>query len=898
MTRLLAALLWLFPAVAMAVPLEVDLVPDQYVYVVGSPGFQPDGFNESNIDELNKTIGRHHYKTIVFLVETIPGSRKGDSDTRRDQLGTQLLDDTAEWLVTNEPDLFNETTGIFILGYKNRPTWRYDGGTAFRGAPGSSDMALGFQKGAHAPYTRLFLNAVQQTPKRPATGIRDMLNKVDSYLWSETSPAALERKRIAAQREAERQARLAEQRKITTAQTNLTTAIAEAEGLLSDPDHLPGDATEARVRTELEAARAYIGSDDYEAVRPVAASLTEANLGLSPHVTASRAEARREAAAAALGTTLKGVFGLVFGGLSIGLPWRRKRQWDALRQEFEFEADDWASDEELSTGETEEGAKDKVGRAKARWLTFANDRQQVVGLSNCTGQTAEDFAAVAAEMDAIYVGIEGIRQHVRNCRKKAAKASIFNMDPMREALDDLTDPFDFDTGEVNRDDLFGTDTKTVRVDPVDFERGLAERFKNMVATWDRLLEAAKFRNTPAKQALPTTSMIETVGDIAGAEIGPHWIKGHPLADYDTICRTLDDLRRADPRSYAARVDTLKEEAAAYEARVANLIKANNALNAARNALAGVPFDPMACVLTRANNPVLTEGEATNADMAVTSALQGSDFDIATTAIDRAAGLYRKVVNQRRTAMAAQATATKAIATAQRDINTVRGRVKDARATSDAAASRHGKLGADVVASVRRGNNAIDEAMNHLDRAEREATGRKYLEAITSARAASSSAGAAGTHFSTAHSDLTTLDRLAAEYDRVVGRLQSEYDTARQRMGHVNSSYRRSLNSPSAVSSDHGYRTAIRDMESQISRWNSEVRRARSDQEDAERRERQRIAAERRRREQAARAAREAAERRRRSSYSSSSGGGFGGGGSSSSGGGFGGGGSSSSGGGW
>lgn len=151
------------------------LATGRHVYTIPQ-NFDPPLIGQAGIKEIETAASKLHYPFFVVLVKDLPGGT--------DQAAASLVDGyAAEW-TTAFPSIYDPLKSqIFVLTYNPRK-FRFLAGGQFKNN-------LHFEKDAHKPYTDIFVQSVSGTPKDPKSGIINMMQAVDEYLFEHTDPQRL-----------------------------------------------------------------------------------------------------------------------------------------------------------------------------------------------------------------------------------------------------------------------------------------------------------------------------------------------------------------------------------------------------------------------------------------------------------------------------------------------------------------------------------------------------------------------------------------------------------------------------------------------------------------------------------------------------------------------------------
>ena len=828
-----------------------ELKPGVFVYTIPE-GFDPPAIGRSGIDEIQRSVSQLHYPYYVVIADRISANSEADV--------ANAIDGLAEDWQRLYPNTFKVgTSQIFLLSYNPRQ-YRFLAGALFK-------AELGFEREAHTPYTSIFEKYAKGTPKDPQSGMLKMASAVDDYLFDQMDP-----RRIAARKEAQRLAE--EAKRLQTARGNLDGEIMRLTNLLRKDDRiLPPDVD--AYRQTLEHANTIRYGNDPAAMDREATAIKPSVDVLETFVKERRAEAWTRA----IKTSLQrlAIIGLL-AALFI-LIMRRVSKLKALRRTFQDAAKEW---------------KDKINNASGQYLKFYGERDDVVGLSKATGETAERFRAVTEEIDAIFAAVNAMSEHLDACALLAKRGWFFSLAPLLRAIKDLEGGFEFDTGTLNEADLFEPERRIISVDPKNFAQELERRFTASIKGWKELKDAARGRLQIAEEALPSANLDALFVLTDEYDIPRRWLQDHPLYGDDESDRSfyasLNDIRLNDPLTYAQRIKDVRELETNIAQRLDRLVVAVQLVRDKR--LATLPNLPVT-IVDPGDNPAITLEEARREEAKLAGRLASSDRveDIEEQA-RKTHDLYQKCAEQAATITSAFKGASAAIQAAKR----LGEEAAKIRITAEAARAPAEKVHAQCRARsfIDSGDRFAGHGRMTVEKAERQLQANSHLSAHRGADEASQAYRDAKRKYEEALKHCLALDEQRQEYERKLATMAERRNSAERKIRAYGHSAR--LGDFREPSIDHGlvdYAVLHAALIAQERAWADAELRARRAHEEEERR--QRAAEERRRRQ---REEEEAAERRRRSSYSSSSSSGGSWGGMSSSSGGSWGGGSSSSGGGW
>lgn len=840
---------------------------DQYVYTVPE-GYSPPGVGPSGIESLNGQLKRLHYPFFVVFVDKLPNLTsehqedarqrgfRGDRDTLLVEYGTAML--AEDWAMT-QGELqvpFNSSTDtVFVLSWQPRK---------FAWVPGGDRRArLGLEKGALKQFEGHFIRAVKSSPKDPVGGIANLANAFDNHVFEYTDPG-----RIAARKEAAERA--AQAKRLATARGNLDEQIGRLATLLkADPDHLPDDVSS--YKSLLAKARGVRTAEVPADMNQEAASMKPSVDVLDKHVEASQTKALWSL----VGTSIQ--WAVIFGVFLFIFWWVRRRVASLASLGADFE-------------EAYQGWADKLNHGQSRYVDFFLDRDDLIAMDDAVGKTKALRDTTTAEVDAIYLAIRAMEKHIEGCKAMASKANFFTFDPIRTALLDIDGTFTFDTGKINRNDLFGPPTETITVTPSDFADSLRRRYETCIAGWNDLKAAAEYRLQGAFEHFPHAGMDQIIERANKADVPEHWYADHPLAGEDeadkVVWEDTDELRWVDPVAYRDRIEELRAKQTEVQDRLDGIFAALHSVNQARVESLNIGDT----VVDAEDDPVVTLDQARSGEAKLAGLLTGDDLQAVVNQANDVCDLYRKAKRQSaeiqaavQGAAAAISTAEVAIATADKGLTEVISKVK-------AASKVHTNIGP-ANDHLTAGHRLLRSAMGHAKRSLELQDGLHHLDARRLADQATGEAKSAHKRSQEAEALCTKLDRDKVAFEKKLkqmGDIRSEHESTIRR--HNGSTSRLgAFQAPNTGTDLLDYMALAAILNRQEREWEAASTQARREYEAEQARIRRKKAEEERRRRDE-----EAAARRRRSSYSSSSssssfgGGGFGGSSGSSGGGGFGG----------
>jgi hypothetical protein len=874
--------------------------PERRVTVVPS-GYEPPGIGEAGLARLEQALRRTHYPFHVIILLALP-SGPGDEDAR----ARSVTDTLAEVWATQGAD--PAVTSYFALTYEPRKF------SLLVGARWKTE--LGLEGDALDPFIDRFIARVRGTPPDPAGGILALAEGLDGFVFDRTDPERVAKRAAASARE-----RL---QKLTSELDGLLasdpaylpwelgpwreTALAlEALGGLQDAELVatdlgPHDARVTQLREQVSAARAEAearaarlarareqlgelivrvrtsAKDDHapDDVKPWLEAATVADAALATgdtdtmeaahlklkqvsepyfaelHENIAAADARRE-----LFHLLLTIFilGLILGGPLVLI---RRVKRNRLRKVFEDTATAWAN---------------KLTNAGNQYVEFYGKRDEVLGLVEMKGRTAELVNAVTTEVDAIYTVVRAMEAHVAACRDIAASAGFIDLATLRRALSTLGEPFEFDTSQLNTSDLFGPPTVRVSVNPNSVEAELAERFKKSVEGWQRLELAAEWRFKAAAELFPHTGLDGLLARLDEAGIPHGWSADHPLfgdeASDARVYESADALRWEDAVAYMEQIEALRAEETKVASRVSELIAARQRAKTAKEVhtpRGERALDPTRIALRRRDDPAAALAEARSAWAAFEGLLAAPPHLAGGLSPSAALGAANEAVKRFEGVGARADAVDEALRNAERAVKedapariaAVAAEVRATKARAEAARALHADVPA--VAFLGAAEGDLDEAAHALADAERHLGTRHLVNALAAARKAMAEADEGMGRAKEAGSSLDAQEAVRARVLEQIGRaeaLRVARESAIRRYGESSNLSGFRVNVPSGPAD---YSALLHEVERVFDSWEAEERRARLAYEERERRRREA--------EEAARRAAAAARARARASSTS------------------------------
>ena len=817
------------PVLAEAAPgtlMPPTLKEGQFVYTIPE-GFDPKGIGQAGLQQIQGVAANLHHPFYVVVVDKLPsltGDQRSDARSKGytesgDELkASYAIDRLAEEWADKYPDTYDTAhASVFLLSYDPRQ-YRILAGTDWK-------TRLGLEKQRLKPFEEPFLRKVTGTPKDPRGGIIDLITQFDEHVFDQTDP-----ERVAARAEAER--RKAEAERIKGARGALDAQILALTDLLdAKPEYLPDDldsskallakGKEVRQRDKPDEMLAFAGEmapavgvlDKFVSQKRNAALLGIFKMGVS------------------ILTVMFGIFTLIF---VLAL---RRRKYLALRSSFNKRIDEW---------------RQKVKNAARRYVDSYGGRDDIVAMDDTTGKTRVLWDKVTAELDDIWVVVRAIEDRVEYCARIASKASFFNFGPLVKAEILLDGEFEFDTGKVDKSELFGKETQHVNLQPTRSQEALEERFRAVQNGWDRLQEAADARLKDARQQFPHGGMdrIERMAEEHG--IPALWYGDHPLAGNEesdlTTWKQADDLRWSDPVAYLDLIQSLREKEREVENRITALSQMIQELDGVRRM---VVVPDLQTVVNADDDPNVTLVAAQQADHSfrgsLASCAAAQDPRQVGDRHERAVLLYKKVLDQ-------TATLKSAIKSAENDV--------DALAHWDDLTQLSRTMLAEALSKAVRVHSHISEAANAekafadlLTQAHKVQSEARVLLAegkhLSASRKAAEAAGLyrkAETTNRSAMAFLMSLDDAKAAFEQRLAKVPDLLGEATQKIRRHEGNLRalQAFQAPALKKVNH-YPELLENLDAQIRGWDQAGQKAKRDYEAEQERKRQEK--ERRRREE-------------------------------------------------
>jgi uncharacterized membrane protein YgcG len=844
-----ASMLFATVAVAAGLPPSPTLVEGRSVYTIPD-GFVPSKVGRAGLEEINRNLAKLHYRFIVVFEERLPSA--------------------------------GEIAMVDALVNDFRLQGNYDVGTTSVLAIAATPSKYGFspasrwkvELGIAAPSAKFDSYAIRFTSLSKAQdqkgGVLALAFSIDEDAFDQTDPVRVaaraeaqrrEQARLAAQAESDRQERAAAEviRKRREASATLENYIATMISLIHEAPEYPeiGDLTGYRLA--LDSAKLARGGAD-DVVLTAASNLSVATVRLDGLVSAQRNQAR-------IAWFVKFLIAAAFSSCVTLLATRlnkRRKLIASTRERVAAKHAEWET---------------KVGNASLSYAAFDADREEVAATSRMVGATAELYKSVTEEVDDIYVLVRAMTDRLVELKARAAKAGSWDLKAWQQALNDVEAIFVFDTGVIDASALFGTPTKTLKIDPWNAFTQLEERFKKTITKWNTLKAAASGAAENPKDGLPRAAYDRAVirAKKHGIPEDP-WLVEHPVA-HPSVVASCEILRNIDPIGYTKALVNLKDKATFVLSRFDDVAMAVSKVRNAESFAAKHHSAPLGTSLERADDPSVTLAAARKA-VADFDARLGS---MATSTIDAEATAlltaYDKVAKQYASASLAIESLPRTVAAATKARDAACAELAVAVERLDQASQEH------VVTKPKATLASVTEHLKHGDTwlgAAKEMSAKQQL--LDASR-----------HYATARGHFENASRAAAEtisqcnalaaakvaYLASVAALpQRRAQAAAAVQGYATQLKKRGANFTDALSSieRHGlmgqvdYAEQLRFHQQQANEWALVERRARDQAEEYNRRDREaeaRVEQARRDAHEAEQRAARAADDARRASYTSS-----------------------------
>ncbi|RYG48922.1 hypothetical protein EON79_03035, partial [bacterium] len=579
------------------------LRPGQFVYAIPE-SFTPPLIEREGMRQIQQAIAKLKFPFYVFLVKELPG--RGDlTRTTPNSAGYNRLRDRISDEATIEltdrlraQARFDQNKGsVFMLSFDPR-AYTYRPGSLWKTKYGFANLN---GNNPHASFLETFKRYASKPANDPKQGIIEMAKAIDAHLDEISDPAKVEA------------------RAYDVAAQNLERSLIAGRSVLDEADRLKLPAS--GLRSAVAAAEK---GGNLKALRRATEALDRETLPVQGELQRLRQQAEEERAAQLAivqerirqdeiergrkSLTVVGIL-LVLGGAG-AFGYRRRKRYNELRAEL--------------TGVVEQ-KRQQIANARNQAYRLFQERDTVAGASKYEGHTKRVIERVASDLDAITIGLEAMATLIDSAEKEGAKASLFACTPLDNALAALRTPFDFDTGKVNRSDLFGNPTEVVRVQPNRFAKEIGDRFTGTSEAWERLKTAMNLQAHPLEDALPHARWTELQAEALALGLHPALLEGHPLAGDEASDRAFyAGLSREvwkDPVGTFAKIEEAKRWETATGEAFARIRQVKRDLDEAR-VEAIPPFDT--APVAPKDDPKVRLHEARQAEEAFEKALAHSD----------------------------------------------------------------------------------------------------------------------------------------------------------------------------------------------------------------------------------------------------------------------------------
>lgn len=809
---------------AFAGPLSPPVLkPGVYVYTIPE-GFDPPLIGRSGMVEIQSAIEKLHFPFYAILIQSASLANGNDLSVE--------IDGLAEDWQRLYPSEFKVTTSqIFLLSYQPRK-YQFLGGSKFK-------SEIGFEKEAMRPYVSIFEGYVRGTPKDPKTGILKMFESADGYLFDQTDPGRIRGRQEQARRDAER-------KRHDFAFSTLNHQIEQLSDLLRDSKYLPQDANPYR-KILVNAREVRDSGNVDEMVRVSQGAMAPTITELGKYVDERQSEETRSLLLQIAKHLLLGALGVFL----IGTLLRRKKRFESLKSQLRELIETW---------------DERIANASSRYMGFYHEREWAFGLADATGETAERFKTVTAEVDAIYALVRAMEGRVSQYRETIKAVSFLRFGILEQAIAGIEAVFEFDTGTLNEADLFGKETKRICVDPSTFVSDLNSRFKENHAKWVELKRAAEFQEKVAEDAIPSSVLDELFSRADQFDIPRRWLEEHPLygddASDQAFYARMNELRLKDPWTYMGEVLKVHKLERDLSERLDQLVQAVMRIGEKR--LERLP-DTQSMIVDPSDDPTITYAEAQREEGKFRAYLLSQD-DVASIVAqsEKVVSLYGRCLEQQELIRGAIQQAGKAIQRA-RDLGVS---LSEMRSSADGIRIAAERVHAKCMAAnfISAGDRYAEDGKRKLEKANRQNSEKRFINARRTAEEGEGAFQSARDSYEKALKHCKSLDDQKREYEEKLASMEVRRGEAIKRVkGYRGSeSHVAAFQRPRIDSGLLDYAVLYTALSSQEQSWrNAEVsaQRAYEAQERAKA-----IAAA----EAAAEAARQAEEARRQASYAQSS----------------------------
>ncbi|KKR84764.1 MAG: micrococcal nuclease-like protein nuclease [Candidatus Uhrbacteria bacterium GW2011_GWF2_41_16] len=870
--------------------LDISFEKGKHVY------FHPEGWTPpgSGYEEIEQATAKGYHPFYAIFLQNLPGEgnasdrikqyiadlelawAKHGFDSARSSVMLVVWNDACEKPKSQRPD------GTICK-------YELDSGVKWRGEPAHFLPARD-----HETYTKHFVEAVRYTPPNPAVGVLETLTSLDIYLRETTDPTIIAARQKAAEQERE-QLRIAHirsnfdyqiaflgellnedktllptdlsgyrntlaQAKEIRARNDLKEMDDMADSMTASTDQLStlvvSKKTEVKKRKEivdysketldyhiekmtslLQENTTFLPSDIsryqkmlgnakdtrshgiVEDMDDASRSLTDGEEELFLFVHKQKEEA---AALKRMETTASIVFLLfsLFAFFGLGF---RHRNFKRMRQTFEKEVEE---------------RERKIRNASGQYLRFHEERDEISALmKSASGREKELLDSTTAEVDAIYVALRALETHLAKCKTKAIRSSFWNLTYLREALADLETEFEFDTGEINKDELFGQETKIVKVNPVGFEQDLTKRFRETQEDWNLLKQALAVKSELAEQAFPHRKLDELFAICDTQSIPHQWLSKHPLAgdraSDERVYEKLNTLRLRDAVTYVEHLQTLRTEEMEMEAGIHQIVAALQEVQTSR-----IEIPELQTVIEDPNDdPAVTFRRATQEEEELQSRLAAADT------VAEIEVLARRISERYRTCAKQIDLIRRAIDHAEKsiaDARTIYERTGDIRSKAQIRETETVRVhtGCRAAESIADGDKSLESGTVSLSEAEQRLRENKHLSARRSADKALDQFKAAEDSFAKAIRHCDTLDAKKVEYERKMVSIETDRETCEQQIRGYGTDTTLNVYRKPVINGPADYNILLDEIERIKNGWRSELRRAREVYEERERQRRE------------------------------------------------------------
>jgi len=822
--RVVVLLLFL-PGLARAGTISAPkLAPGQYVYTIPA-NYDPPMIGRHGLQELQQQAKKLRYPFYVVIAKSIPGESDEDAAAAIDGLAE-------DW--ARDPRYNVGTSSIFLLSFFPRK-YRVLAGLRWKNR-------LGLERDALLPYTAIFEESVQGTPKDPKTGIINLMRRFDWDVYDRTDPGRIaarqtaQRKAEAARKEAERKAaiiRQEEERKAAIAwkrheaRLRLDVEINRMETLTASASGLVD--MDASYRSEMAKTAVIRRGTNSAEMNQQAMVLADMNNKLAAAVAEVQAiqavkEARihrvrqRRAAKGVGSIVLIGCLLLVLGVYTGTFVRRRRRFADQARQ--------WRA---------------KIAAAKQEYDRFYNEYTIYPHQPGISGETLELVTTLEVVATRLNLSLLSMERHIDECEISAKNVSFLQAGALQAALTRLTGEFSCNTAQIAATQVFTQDWPVLTLQPAAFMADIDHRFTALTKQWKEYQEDVAQRDIPAENLFGQAKLDELLQQADDHHIPHLWLDDHPLfgdaAADQALYAQVNDNRAQDPVGYAHKLQALREKETEVAGRLARVIAAIALVDGKR--LAAAPaYDRT--VLAPPDDPAVIFEQARHEDQRFAACVANrTPIEDLEAQASKTVQLYDQCTAQAEIVRKAIAEAAQAVQRAVALGQRVTGAGDQAAARVDHASRVHLHT-AGPASLLQQGQHLLDASTQLVSEAQRQLEALSHLDALGSAQKAQAQLGQAEQAFNDCVRQCDELDEQKEAFERKLAQMQDAREDAARRIRGYGGSVGRLPDMPNIFVDDQPadfvvMLTALNQFENKI---NTEVRYARNEYEAEERRRRE------------------------------------------------------------